>query len=333
MPAASPNTTSSQSSNSSGEQLSRTNLYIRGLTPNTTDKDLINLCQQYGKIVSTKAIIDQNTNKCKGYGFVDFESLHAADGAVKALQAQGIQAQMAKQQEQDPTNLYIANLPVHMSENDLESMFSPFGQVISTRILRDNNGISRGVGFCRMESKEKCEQIINHFNGKHIPGWKEQLLVKFADGGNKKKNQYQQRNVWTDRGDNIPLAYEQTQVAQNGYGSYSVAQSMMTQGMMAPRYSVSTTPVTNYQVPSGASWMQPTPYMIPQQTMSVMPSSVHPSQHQMDPNSVMPNLAQQMGQLQLQNAGASYVSGPHGTYTQMTYPQTQGTPVMPATVV
>lgn len=31
-----------------------------------------------------------------GYGFVDFETAHAADAAVKALQAKGIQAQMAK---------------------------------------------------------------------------------------------------------------------------------------------------------------------------------------------------------------------------------------------
>lgn len=31
-----------------------------------------------------------------GYGFVDFESPQAADVAVQALQAQGIQAQMAK---------------------------------------------------------------------------------------------------------------------------------------------------------------------------------------------------------------------------------------------
>jgi len=75
-----------------------------------------------------------------------------------------------QQQEQDPTNLYIANLPNYMSENDLESMFAPFGQVISTRILRDNNGISRGVGFCRMESKEKCEAIIAAFNSKFLSG-------------------------------------------------------------------------------------------------------------------------------------------------------------------
>ena len=31
-----------------------------------------------------------------GYGFVDFETAHAAELAVKALQANGVQAQMAK---------------------------------------------------------------------------------------------------------------------------------------------------------------------------------------------------------------------------------------------
>ena len=51
---------------------------------------------RFGTIISTKAILDKNTNKCKGYGFVDFESPQAAESAVKALQLQGIQAQMAK---------------------------------------------------------------------------------------------------------------------------------------------------------------------------------------------------------------------------------------------
>ena len=56
---------------------------------------------------------------------------------------------MARQAEQDPTNLYIANLPHTVKESDLEQMFSPYGQVISTRILRDSNQQSRGVGFAR----------------------------------------------------------------------------------------------------------------------------------------------------------------------------------------
>ena len=87
---------------------------------------------------------------------------------------------MARQAEQDPTNLYIANLPTVMSENDLEATFKQYGNVISTRILRDNNGVSRGVGFCRMESKEKCEKIINIFNGRPIHGEQgEQGLHKY----------------------------------------------------------------------------------------------------------------------------------------------------------
>ena len=53
-------------------------------------------------------------------------------------------------QEQDPTNLYLSNLPKHFDEKHLEEMLAPHGQVISTRILRDSNTqLSRGVGFAR----------------------------------------------------------------------------------------------------------------------------------------------------------------------------------------
>ncbi|KAH8009175.1 hypothetical protein HPB51_012673 [Rhipicephalus microplus] len=110
---------------------------------------MLTVCS-YGNIISTKAILDKDTNKCKGYGFVDFESPLAAEKAVKALQAQGVQAQMAKQQEQDPTNLYMANLPLYMAEQDLEQLLQAHGAVISTRILRDNSAQSRGVGFASM---------------------------------------------------------------------------------------------------------------------------------------------------------------------------------------
>lgn len=169
------------------DTLSRTNLYIRGLAPHTTDKDLISLCSKYGHIVSTKAILDKATNRCKGYGFVDFESPTSAVAAVTELQSQGIQAQMARQAEQDPTNLYIANLPHSIKENDLETMFSPFGQVVSTRILRDTNQQSRGVGFARMESREKCEAIIAAHNGRSLAGSSQALVVKFADGGSSRR--------------------------------------------------------------------------------------------------------------------------------------------------
>ena len=54
-----------------------------------------------------------------------------------------------QQQEQDPTNLYLANLPAHITEQDLHDMLYKYGTVISTRVLRDGGSQSRGVGFAR----------------------------------------------------------------------------------------------------------------------------------------------------------------------------------------
>ncbi|XP_075247221.1 uncharacterized protein LOC142340534 isoform X4 [Convolutriloba macropyga] len=188
----------------SGEKLSKTNLYIRGLSENTTDAFLVDMCKSYGQIVSTKAILDKNTNLCKGYGFVDFAYEGEALKAVVALQNKGVLAQMARQQEQDPTNLYISNLPRCFDEKKLEKLLKSYGHVISTRILRDNSTQSKGVGFARMESKEICEHIIDKLNGNPLPPScaqnlsspvdKEPLLVKFADTGKKKKPENKFRN-------------------------------------------------------------------------------------------------------------------------------------------
>uniref|UniRef100_A0A8C7UY71 RNA binding motif single stranded interacting protein 1 n=1 Tax=Oncorhynchus mykiss TaxID=8022 RepID=A0A8C7UY71_ONCMY len=274
-PSTNSSTNNSSSSSTAGwEQLSKTNLYIRGLAPATTDHDLVKLCQPYGKIVSTKAILDKTTNKCKGYGFVDFDSPAAAQKAVTALKTSGVQAQMAKQQEQDPTNLYISNLPLSMDEQELETMLKPFGQVISTRILRDSNGTSRGVGFARMESTEKCDSVISHFNGKFIktpPGVTvppEPLLCKFADGGQKKRqSQYtflQNSRAWARDGDarlaGMTLTYDTTTAAmQNGFyaSPYSIGNRMIAQTSMSPYLS----PISTYQV-QNPSWVTHQPYIM-----------------------------------------------------------------------
>ena len=46
--------------------------------------------------------VDINAVAVSGYGFVDFDSPQAADKAVIALQAQGVQAQMAKVHVRSP---------------------------------------------------------------------------------------------------------------------------------------------------------------------------------------------------------------------------------------
>lgn len=76
----------------------QTNIYIRGLPPDCTADDLYKLCQGFGKILSTKAVVDQEMKRCKGYGFVDFGSAEAANKALYVLNNDGVHhAQVAKE--------------------------------------------------------------------------------------------------------------------------------------------------------------------------------------------------------------------------------------------
>lgn len=48
------------------DNLSKTNLYIRGLQQATNDEDLYNMCSRFGQITSTKAILDKLSGCCRG---------------------------------------------------------------------------------------------------------------------------------------------------------------------------------------------------------------------------------------------------------------------------
>jgi len=169
--------------------ISKTNLYIRGLDETTTDDDLFEMCKKYGEIKSTKSIIDKQTNKCKGYGFVDFRKEEDAIKALNDLKTKEKKdVQLAKQREQDPTNLYFANLPLDVDEKQLNEMLKErySANINSTRIMRERNGQSKGVGFARIDDNKLCDKIIQELNGKSFPDHANKsklLLVKLADYG------------------------------------------------------------------------------------------------------------------------------------------------------
>jgi len=178
------------------QPLSTTNIYISGLKPATTDEDLKLLCQSYGPIISAKSIIDRNSNLCKGYGFVMFERESSAKAALTGLTNMGVQAAHARVSKAqleiqgripiDPTNLYIANIPYGMKEQDLADTLvraaTGRGEVLSCRVLRNEYGQSRGVALARMDSPDACTAVIRNLNGLPLPGAHEPLRVKHANG-------------------------------------------------------------------------------------------------------------------------------------------------------
>lgn len=67
----------------------------------------------------------------------------------------------------------------------LMSIFTGY-EVMSSKILRDENGISRGVSFARFALPEICMEIIQKFNGHPLPEGLT-LSIRFADTPDQKK--------------------------------------------------------------------------------------------------------------------------------------------------
>lgn len=60
-------------------------LYVGGLPYSTTDQELEELFATYGTVVSAKVITDKETNRSRGFGFVEIESSEDAQKAIQAL--------------------------------------------------------------------------------------------------------------------------------------------------------------------------------------------------------------------------------------------------------
>lgn len=63
-------------------------LYVGNLTYSVNETDLEALFSQYGTVQSAQIIIDRDTNRSKGFGFVEMGSDAEAQAAIQALDGQ-----------------------------------------------------------------------------------------------------------------------------------------------------------------------------------------------------------------------------------------------------
>jgi RNA recognition motif-containing protein len=61
------------------------NIYVGNLTWDATQDDLYNLFQEHGKVTRAQVIMDRETGRSRGFGFVEMENDGEADKAVTAL--------------------------------------------------------------------------------------------------------------------------------------------------------------------------------------------------------------------------------------------------------
>ncbi|OHD57350.1 MAG: RNA-binding protein [Spirochaetes bacterium GWF1_51_8] len=70
-----------------------------------------------------------------------------------------------------PTSIYVGNLPFSTSEQDLASLFAPYGEVVSAKIVVDREtGRSKGFGFVEMGTQDQAQSAIASLDQSEVAG-------------------------------------------------------------------------------------------------------------------------------------------------------------------
>ena len=68
------------------------------------------------------------------------------------------------------TSIYVGNLPWSATQEGVESLFSPYGEVLSVKLVSDREtGRARGFGFVDMEDADAINAIAA-LDGKEFDG-------------------------------------------------------------------------------------------------------------------------------------------------------------------
>lgn len=77
------------------------------------------------------------------------------------------------------TKLYVGNMSYNTKDEDLRTLFSQAGTVVSVEVIKDrDSGQSKGFAFVEMSSQAEVENAIKAFNGYSLDN--RQLKVSIA---------------------------------------------------------------------------------------------------------------------------------------------------------
>merc|ERR1711993_147092 len=161
------------------------NVFIKNLDKTIDNKAMYDTFSAFGNILSCKVATDMSNGESKGYGFVHFETEEAALSAINKVNGMLLNGKKVfvgrfvprKDREMELgekarrfTNVFVKNICEEYDEDKLTVMFSQYGKISSVKVMKSEEGKSKGFGFVSFEDPEEAGKACDELNGTDIEG-------------------------------------------------------------------------------------------------------------------------------------------------------------------
>jgi nucleolin len=157
-------------------------IYVGNLSNNTTECELAGLFERVGRVVSARIMTDRETNRPKGFGFVEMDH-EDADRAIAQFNQTDLNGRLlsvteARARSQSSPNggtsasrLFVGNLPYDATAAELKDLFSSVGLVsyVSLPVERES-GKPRGFAFVEFPDPVHAQEAVRRFHNQLFKG-------------------------------------------------------------------------------------------------------------------------------------------------------------------
>lgn len=190
----------------------RKNLILNYLPQDIEEQYLIDVFSRIGPVEYVKIIRDKSSQRSMGYAFAKYYQTDHADRAVTEFDGLQVGDKIMRVNYARPasekiknTNIYIANFPTNLTEEDIPNLCKDYGRIISYKLLVDGNNQSRGIAFCRFDTNEEALDAIEGLNGQVPSGSVLSLVVKLADKPSEKFQKLESQGGYDSYGQNFQM--------------------------------------------------------------------------------------------------------------------------------